>query len=69
MRPVILINWVVQKNEYYYSKVFLENYYFNRDVEIYSNSSKYVESDEEYYDGKCIDLFLKQQEYMTNLFF
>ena len=49
--------------------MFLENYYFNRDIEIYSNSSEYVESDEEYYDGKCIDLFLKQQEYMTNLFF
>ena len=24
---------------------------------------------EEYYDGKCIDLFLKQREDMTNLFF
>ena len=28
-------------------------------TEIYSNNSYYVESDEEYYDEKCIDLILE----------
>ena len=37
----------------------LEKYYFNKDIEIYSNNSYYVEPDEEYYDEKCIDLFLE----------
>ena len=37
----------------------LEKYYFNKDIEIYSNNSYYVESDEEYYEGKCRDLFLE----------
>ena len=47
------------KNQYYYPKVLLEKYYFDKDIEIYSNNSYYVESDEEYYEGKCRDLFLE----------
>ena len=38
--------------------MFLEKYNFNKDIKIYSNSSYYVDSDEEYYDEKCIDLVL-----------
>ena len=48
----------------------LEKYYFNNDIEIYSNNSYYVESDKEYYDKKCIDLFLATiKKNMINLFF
>ena len=39
--------------------MFLEKYYFNKDIENFSNDSYYVESDEEYYDEKCIDLCLE----------
>ena len=35
--------------------MFFEKYYFNKDTEIYSIE----ESDEKYYDEKCIDLFLE----------
>ena len=57
-KQVILIKFI-KKIEYYYLKVFLEKYYFDKDIEIYSNNSYYVESDEKYYDKKCIDLFLE----------
>ena len=41
------------KDEAYYSKVFLEKYNFNKDIEIHSNNNPYyVDSDEEYYDEK-----------------
>ena len=50
---------VYRKDENYYPKVFLEKYIFNKDIKIYSNNSYYVDSDEEYYDKKCIDLFLE----------
>ena len=43
----------------YYPKVFLEKYNFNKDIEIYSNNSYYVDSDEEYYDEEYVDLFLE----------
>ena len=36
----------------------LEKYYFNKDIETYSNKSYYLEPDEKYYDEKYIDLFL-----------
>ena len=39
--------------------MFLEKCYFNKDIEIYSKNSYYVDSDEEYYDEKFIDLFLE----------
>ena len=39
--------------------MFLEKYYFNKGIEVYSNNSYYVESEEEYYDEKCIVLFLE----------
>ena len=39
--------------------MFLEKYYSNKNIEINSNNFYYVESDEEYYDEKCIDLFLE----------
>ena len=38
-KPVILINSVYKKNEFYYPKVFLEKYYFDKDIEIYSDNS------------------------------
>ena len=34
------------------TKLFLPNYNFNKDIEIYSNNSYYVDSDEEYYDER-----------------
>ena len=36
------------------TKVFLEKYYFIKGIEIYCSNS-----DEEYYDEECINLFLK----------
>ena len=39
--------------------MFLQKYHFYNDIEIYSNNSYYIDSDEEYYDEKCIDLFLE----------
>ena len=47
------------KKENYYPKVFLEKYNFNKDIEIYSNNSYYIDSDKEYYDEKEIFLFLE----------
>ena len=41
--PVILIDSVYRKDKNYYSKVFLEKYYFIEDIEIYCSNS-----DEEY---------------------
>ena len=42
-----------------YPKVFWQKYYFNKDIEIYSKNSYYVEPGEEYYDEICTDLFLE----------
>ena len=56
---MILIDSVYKKNENYYTKVFSEKYDFNKDIEIYSHNSYYVDSREEYYDKKFIDLFLE----------
>ena len=53
-----MIDSVYEKNEYCYPKVFLEKYSFDKDIEMYSNNSYFVESDEEYYNEKCIDLFI-----------
>ena len=51
--PVILIDSFHWKDEAYYSKVFLEKYNFNKDIEIHSNNNPYyVDSDEEYFDEK-----------------
>ena len=55
--PVILIDSIYRKDENYYPKVFLEKYYFFEDIEIYFSNS-----DEEYYDEECINLFLKSFE-------
>ena len=33
-----------------------------RNIEIYSNNSYLIDSDEEHYDGKCIDLFLEARK-------
>ena len=35
-------------------------YNFNKVIEICSNNSYYVDSDEEYYDKKCMVYFYKQ---------
>ena len=52
--PVILIDSIYRKDENYYPKVFLVKYYFIEDIEILCSNS-----DEEYYDEECINLFLK----------
>ena len=36
--PVILIDSVNIKDENYYSKLFIQKYNFNKDIEIYSNN-------------------------------
>ena len=36
----------------------LEKYNFNKNIDVYSNNSYHVDSDEEYYDEKWIDSFL-----------
>ena len=58
LKPVILIDSVYKKMNTTILKRVLEKYYFNKDIETYSNKSYYLEPDEEYYDEKCIDLFL-----------
>ena len=50
----ILVDSIYRKDENYYSEVFLEKYCFIEDIQIYCSNS-----DEEYYDEKCINLFLK----------
>ena len=49
----------VYKKHNYYPKKLLGIYNFNKDTEVYSNNSSYVDSDEEYYDEKCMNLFLE----------
>ena len=44
---VILIGSVYKKNKNYYPKVFWEKYSSNKDIEIYSSNSYYVDSDKE----------------------
>ena len=44
-KRVILIDSVYKENENYYPKVFLEKYNFNKDIEIFSNNSYYVNYD------------------------
>ena len=45
---------VYRKIENYYPKVFLEKYCFTEDIKVFC-----INSDEEYYDEECINLFLK----------
>ena len=52
--PVILIDSIYIKDEKYYSKVLSEKYCFIEEIEIYCSNS-----DEEYYNKECINLFLK----------
>ena len=54
-----MVDSVYKKNENYYPRVFLEKYDFNKDVDIYSDNSYYVDSDEEYYHEKWRDFFLE----------
>ena len=54
-----LIDSIYKKDENYYTKVFLEIYYFMEDKEILILI--YSTSDEEYYD-ECINLFLETLE-------
>ena len=51
----------------YHPKKFLEKYNLNKDAEVHSNNSLYVDFDEEYYDEKCQGLIL--DNLMMNLFF
>ena len=55
----MLVDSVYKKHYNYYLKKFLKIYNFNKDTEIYYNNFYYVDSDEEYYDEKCMDLFLE----------
>ena len=50
----ILTDSIYRKDENYYLEVFLEKYYFIKDIEIFCSNS-----DEEYYDEECINLFLE----------
>ena len=52
--PIILIDSIYRNNENYYSKVFLEKYYFIEVMQIFCSNF-----DEEYYNGECISVFLK----------
>ena len=42
--------------------MFLEKYNLSEDIEIYSNNSYYVDSDEECYDEKFKDLILETRK-------
>ena len=55
----MLVDSVYKKHYNYYLKKFLKIYNFNKDTEIYYNNFYYVDSDEEYYDEKCMSLFLE----------
>ena len=48
---------VYRKIENYYPKVLLEKYCFTEDIKVFC-----INSDEEYYDEECINLFLKALE-------
>ena len=52
----------IKNNENFYPKVFLEKYNLSEDIEIYSNNSYYVDSDEECYDEKFKDLILETRK-------
>ena len=45
---VILNDSVYRKDENYFLEMFLEKFDFDKDVEIYSNNSYYVDSDEKH---------------------
>ena len=49
--------------------MFPGKYNSNKDIEIYSNNSYNVGSDEEYYDEKCKDLFLGITEKIWWIYF
>ena len=51
---VILIDSIYRIDEIYYSKVFLEKYYFIEDIEIYCSNY-----DVEYYGEECMNLFFR----------
>ena len=53
--PVILIDSIYKKDEKYYPKVLSEKYCFIEEIEIYCSNS-----DEEYCNEECINLFLKK---------
>ena len=40
-----------------FQKNIISKTYIVQDIETYSNNFYYVDSDEEYYDEKCVDLF------------
>ena len=50
--PIVLVDSVYRKDENCYPKMFLEKYYCIEDMEIFCSNS-----DEEYYDEECINLF------------
>ena len=51
---IILIDSIYRKDENSYPKVFVEKYYFIEDIQIFRSNS-----DEEYCDEECINLFLE----------
>ena len=50
--PIVLVDSVYRKDENCYPKMFFEKYYCIEDMEIFCSNS-----DEEYYDEECINLF------------
>ena len=49
-----MIDSIYRQDENYYPKVFFKKYYFIKDIEIYC-----CNSNEEYYDEECINLFVE----------
>ena len=52
--PITLINSIYRKDGNYYPEVFLEKCYFIEEIEIFCSNS-----DEEYCNEECINLFLE----------
>ena len=48
--------------------MFLGKYDFNKDIEIYSNNSYYVDSDEGYYEKMYRFIFRNNKKNMMNFF-
>ena len=48
--------------------MFLGKYDFNKDIEIYSNNSYYVDSDKEYYEKMYRFIFRNNKKNMMNFF-
>ena len=52
-----MVDSIYRKDKNFYWKVFLEEYYFIENIEIYCSNSS-----EEYYDEECVNAFLETLE-------